>query len=262
MDFPHTSVGKESACNAGDPGSIPGSGRSPGGGHGNALQCSFLQNPMGRGTGWATGHGVTRIGHDLATESPQPPSFKPVLSISPCSYPGPENHHNIPEKEGDYFTWIMNPGQHRELCSVLRNNLVVTRGKGGGRDSQGVWGGHGHPAGFNVENQQGPAVQLRELCSMSRGSLDGRGVWGGLDACIWMAESLRCPPEALTTLLSGYVVVIQQCLTLCDPMDSGTPGLPVPHHLPAIPQSKIKSLFFCFCNKRKQGGVLRQEGLL
>ena len=39
-------------------------------------------------------------------------------------------------------------------------------GKDGGRDSQGVWDGHGHTAGFNMENQQGPAGQLRELCSV------------------------------------------------------------------------------------------------
>ena len=81
------------------------------------------------------------------------------------------------------------------------------------------------------------------------GSLDGRGVWGRMDTCIWMAQSLCCPPEALTTLLIGSVVVVQQCLTLCDPMDSSTPGLPVPHHLPAIPQSKIKSFFFFFLIK-------------
>ena len=55
---------------------------------------------------------------------------------------------------------------------------MVTRGKGGGRDSQGVWDGHGRTAVFHMENQQGPAGQLRELCSMSRGSRDGRGVWG------------------------------------------------------------------------------------
>ena len=40
---------KESACNAGDPGSIPGSGRSPAEGNGNPFQYSCLKNPMGRG---------------------------------------------------------------------------------------------------------------------------------------------------------------------------------------------------------------------
>ena len=45
--FPHSSVGKESACNAGDPGSIPGSGRSPGEGKSYPLQYSGLENSMG-----------------------------------------------------------------------------------------------------------------------------------------------------------------------------------------------------------------------
>ena len=45
--FPSGSVGKESACNARDLGSIPGWGRAPGGGHDNPLQCSCLENPHG-----------------------------------------------------------------------------------------------------------------------------------------------------------------------------------------------------------------------
>ena len=45
----HSSVGKESACNAGDLGSIPGLGRSPGEGNGNLIQYSCLENPMDRG---------------------------------------------------------------------------------------------------------------------------------------------------------------------------------------------------------------------
>ena len=51
---------KESACNAGDVGLIPGLGRSPGEGYGNPLQCSCLENPMDRGTWWAIVHGVSR----------------------------------------------------------------------------------------------------------------------------------------------------------------------------------------------------------
>ena len=45
LGFPGGLAGEESACNAGDLGSIPGLGRSPGGGHGNPLQCSCLENP-------------------------------------------------------------------------------------------------------------------------------------------------------------------------------------------------------------------------
>ena len=109
--FPHSSVGKESACNAGDLGLIPGSGGSAGerigypllyswpflvaqlgkksactesdtterlhfhislscigGGNGNPLQYSCLENPMDRGAWWATAHGVTRDRHDLVTK--------------------------------------------------------------------------------------------------------------------------------------------------------------------------------------------------
>ena len=57
MGFPDGSDGKESACSAGDPGSIPGSGRSPGEGNGNPLQYPYLENPMDRGAWWATVHG-------------------------------------------------------------------------------------------------------------------------------------------------------------------------------------------------------------
>ena len=58
MGSPGGSVGKESACNAGDPGSIPGLGGSPRGGNGNPLQYSCLENPMDRGTWWAMVHRV------------------------------------------------------------------------------------------------------------------------------------------------------------------------------------------------------------
>ena len=49
---------KESACNAGNTGSIPGSGKSPGEGNGNPLEYSYLGNPMDRGAWRATVHGV------------------------------------------------------------------------------------------------------------------------------------------------------------------------------------------------------------
>ena len=58
--FPGYSEGKEFACNAGDKGSIPGSGRSPGEGNGNPLQYSCLENSMDRGAWWAAVHRVTK----------------------------------------------------------------------------------------------------------------------------------------------------------------------------------------------------------
>ena len=56
--IPGGSDSKKSACNAEDPGSIPGSGRSPGGERGDPLQDSRLENSMDRGAWWATVHGV------------------------------------------------------------------------------------------------------------------------------------------------------------------------------------------------------------
>ena len=58
LGFPGGSHGKESACNAGDLGLIPGLGRFPGGGHGNPLQYSCLENSMDQGVwcAWATKH--------------------------------------------------------------------------------------------------------------------------------------------------------------------------------------------------------------
>ena len=63
LGLPWWLSGKESACNAGDTedaGSVPGSESSPGERHGNPLQYSCLENPMDRGTWWATVHGVTK----------------------------------------------------------------------------------------------------------------------------------------------------------------------------------------------------------
>ena len=58
--FPGGSEVKASACNVGDLGSIPGSGRSPGEGNGNPLQYSCLENPMNGRAWWATVHGVAK----------------------------------------------------------------------------------------------------------------------------------------------------------------------------------------------------------
>ena len=61
LGFPNGSAGKESSYSAGDTGAaglIPGSGRSPGGGHGNPLQYSCLENPMDRGAWRGSMHGV------------------------------------------------------------------------------------------------------------------------------------------------------------------------------------------------------------
>ena len=85
MGFPGGSDSKEAACNAGDPGLIPGSGRSPGG---NALQCSCLGNPMDRRTWRDTVRGV-------ANSSPHKDRFHAKRSsVSPDGSDGEESACN------------------------------------------------------------------------------------------------------------------------------------------------------------------------
>ena len=67
LGFPGGSEVKASACNVGDLGLIPGSGRCPGEGNGNPLQYPCLENPMDGGAWWATVHWSQRVGHDWAT---------------------------------------------------------------------------------------------------------------------------------------------------------------------------------------------------
>ena len=77
--FPCSSVGKESACRAGDPGLIPGLGRYPEEENGNPFQYSCLENPMDRGAWQATVCGVARVGHDLVAK---PPRYMPRSGIA------------------------------------------------------------------------------------------------------------------------------------------------------------------------------------
>ena len=70
--FPHSSVGIESACNAGDLGLVPQLGRSPGEGNSNPLHYSCLENPTDRGGWHPIVHGVARVGQDLVTKPPPP----------------------------------------------------------------------------------------------------------------------------------------------------------------------------------------------
>ena len=77
--FPDGSDGKESACNAGDLGSIPRLGRPPGEGNSNPLQYSCLGNPRDRGTGGLQSMGLQRVGPDLVTKQQQP--YDPEIEL-------------------------------------------------------------------------------------------------------------------------------------------------------------------------------------
>ena len=81
-DLPCSLEGKESACNAGDPGSIPASGRSSGEGNDNQLQYSCLENPIDRGTWQAIVHWVAK-------------SWTRLSNQHYYFYPGPSAFHEL-----------------------------------------------------------------------------------------------------------------------------------------------------------------------
>ena len=94
--FTCSSVNKESACNAGDLGFIPGSGRPPGEGNGYPLQDSCLENPMDRGAWKAAVHGVARLGHNLATKPPPPMEKRTGVKNLPANAGGTRDMGSIP----------------------------------------------------------------------------------------------------------------------------------------------------------------------
>ena len=83
----------------------------------------------------------------------------------------------------------------KQRLTDLENRLMVV----GGKDSLGVWDGHVHTAIFKMANQKGPTIQC--------GNLDGSGFWDRMDTCIYIAESLHCSPETITTLLIDYTPI-------------------------------------------------------
>ena len=96
LGFPGGSDSKESACNAGDSGSTPGSRRSPGEVNSKPLQYSCLENPMDRGAWWATPHGVvkdqTRL-KQLSLSLTYPPSGTALHKTATPLLPHPGPRH-------------------------------------------------------------------------------------------------------------------------------------------------------------------------
>ena len=107
MGFPHSSIGKESACSAGDPGLIPGSGKSPGEGNGNTLPYSFLEIPWAEEPGGLLSMESHRVGQDWSD-----------LAAAAAAYPfssgssRPRNQTQVSRIVGRRFTiWTT-----REAC--------------------------------------------------------------------------------------------------------------------------------------------------
>ena len=90
-----------------------------------------------------------------------------------------------------------------QFKTVLTLNELLWLRVGAGEDSKGVWDGHVHTAVFKMDNQQGPPIySTGNSAQCYVAAWTGGRVWR-TDTCTCTAESLRCSPEAITTLLIG-----------------------------------------------------------
>ena len=134
--FPHSSVGKESICNAGDLGSIPGLGRSPGEGNGNPLQYSCLENPMDKGAWQVTVHGVARVGHNLMAKPhffPHSPlilvisSYLGSLSDSLCFSSPALRYYFSKESSSVIFVFCYNEDHYKYYSSIPDPSFLMSQ---------------------------------------------------------------------------------------------------------------------------------------
>ena len=118
--FPGGSDGKESACNAGDLGSVPGWGRSPGEGNGNPLQCSCLEDLMDRGAWQATVHRVAESRTDRETDTLQEGVAHCALRVWHFS-PAPCKPHKCPIPVNPFLSATL----RFEFSSALRHRTAA-----------------------------------------------------------------------------------------------------------------------------------------
>ena len=123
------------AEDAGDAGSIPGLGRSPGGGHGNPLQCSCLENPMDRETWWATVHGVAKNRTRLKRHTHIQESAAPLFLIQQQLREG----RKPLEKEERSFHCLFTGLWISALNWLSEHPLFLPLGAGHRQSGDGVW---------------------------------------------------------------------------------------------------------------------------
>ena len=119
------------------PGSIPGSGRSPGNGNGYPLQYSCLENSMDRGAWWAIVHGLQGVGHNWATNTLYYTFYAEVhqnLKLLHCESHCLENakaSHKLGEIFANHIWWrTCNQNiMHKELLKLNNINLIIEQGK-------------------------------------------------------------------------------------------------------------------------------------
>ena len=126
--------GSESACNVGNPGLIPESGRSPGKGNNNPLQYSCLENPMNRGVQWAAVHGVTKS---------QTFSLSKMIILSEVRHRKTDKYHMISLTWNLIFKNYTNDLQNRNRLTDIKDKvMIIKREMCRGRDKSGAGDEH------------------------------------------------------------------------------------------------------------------------
>ena len=110
---------KESTCNVGDPGSIPGSGRSPEEGNHCPLQYSCLGNPVNRGACWVTVQRVARVRHDFTTQQQSIYKQCSSLTSSALSSRAPRVHKSI------LYDCVYSCPANRLTCTIFLASIYI-----------------------------------------------------------------------------------------------------------------------------------------
>ena len=121
--FPGGSDGKESACNAGDPGLIPGSGKYPGEENGNPLKYSCLESPMDGGAWWALVHGVAKSQARLNDQHFHP--LQSRLQSRTASVTGKVSQHLLAHLQRRETNQPRGQNVHHQMTLMIRKSFTL-----------------------------------------------------------------------------------------------------------------------------------------
>ena len=97
-----------------------------------------------------------------------------------------------------------------ETHGLIKRTYGCQASKDGGRDRYGIWDGHAHTAICERDDQQGPSVEHRELCSALHGSLEGREVAGSRYTCMYGWGPLLFTCNGHNIILTGYTPILNK----------------------------------------------------
>ena len=240
LGFPCNSVGKESACNVGDPGSIPGLGRFPG--EGKATHSRILENSMD-----CMVHGVTKSRtwlSDFHFDSYHWDRMKMLL----CKVSHPLFECQLNSSINSIFSWKEMLESSFPIVSWLMCHCAVCCAMLSHSDMSVSLRSHGlhvvHQAPLSMRMLQARTLEWVAMPSSRGSSQPGDGLQvsriAGRLFTIWAIHSrwIRDAPFLIRVVFGNQSIAVllllfssSACPTLCHPMDCSTSGLPVPHYL-------------------------------